>query len=77
MARHVEHLRRLQSEGKLFLAGPFKDTSEIMQILVAESREAARRMVLADPFTNEGIFAEYSLRELVEANEENNYLLAK
>jgi uncharacterized protein YciI len=77
MTRHVEHLRNLRKQGKLVLCGPLKDSNEVLQILSAENCEEAHRLALDDPFTEEGFFSDCSLHELVEATEENNYLLKK
>lgn len=73
--RHVEHLRNLKKKNILFLCGPFKDRDEVIQIIKADSYEEAERYIRLDPFTSEGFFSEYTIRELIEATEENNYLL--
>jgi uncharacterized protein YciI len=73
--RHVEHLKNLKKKDILFLCGPFKDNNGVIQILKAESYKEAEQYVLSDPFTSEGVFLKYTLHELNEATEENNYLL--
>ena len=74
MVRHVDHLKNLKKGDKLFLCGPFKDNNEVIQILLADDYNEAEQLVLRDPFTFEGIFIKYTLHELIEANEANNYL---
>jgi uncharacterized protein YciI len=74
LARHIDHLRNLKKENRLFLCGPFKDSNRVIQILFAGNYNEAEQIVLQDPFTSEGIFSKYTLHELIEANEENNYL---
>jgi uncharacterized protein YciI len=74
MARHVDHLKDLKKRDKLFLCGPFKDSGGVIQILSAGNYGEAEQLVLRDPFTSEGVFSTYTLHELIEANEENNYL---
>ena len=73
---HIEHLRNLRKQGKLFLCGPFKNSAKVLQVLIADNYEEAEKYVLQDPFTSAGFFAGYTLYELVEANEDNNYLLS-
>ena len=75
IGRHVNHLKSLNAKGVLFLCGPFKDHDEAMQILLAETMEEATLLVNEDPFIREGFYRQFSISELVEANEANNYLL--
>lgn len=73
--KHVSHLRKLASAGSLFLCGPFQDNDGALQILLANSKEEATEMVNNDPFIKEGYYQNYTMHELIEGNEENNYLL--
>ena len=73
--RHVDHLKKIYSEGKLFLCGQMKETGGALQIILADTKQAAEETVKADPFISEGFFTQYSISELFEANEANNYLL--
>jgi uncharacterized protein YciI len=60
---HRVHLHALVDQGALLLAGPFDDeASGGMMIFEAESAEAVRAMVDADPFTIEGVFATITIR---------------
>ena len=62
-AEHRVHLRALVDQGALLLAGPFEDeASGGMMIFEAESAEAVRAMVDADPFATEGVFATVEIR---------------
>lgn len=74
--RHVERLRKLDSEGKTELIGVFKGYPGVagMVILRAESLEEAEELCKQEPLVLEG-YATYSLRPLQVANSENNYLL--
>jgi len=76
MASHIDHLKILKKNNKLFLCGPFKNNNGVIQILLADNYSEAEQLVLRDPFTSEGVFAKYTLHELIEANEENNYLFS-
>lgn len=60
-----EHLARLQAlarEGRLVLAGPFADGSGSLIVLQADSLEATRAFVDADPYVRHGIFARVEVR---------------
>lgn len=72
--RHVEHLRSLDDNGRLVIAGPFKDGKGGMLVIRAQSQEEAEGMAKQDPFIAEG-FEDFEVRELVAANRNNNYLL--
>jgi uncharacterized protein YciI len=75
LLKHIDHLRNLRKKNVLFLCGPFKNSNRVIQILMAENYAEAEQYVLLDPFTAEGVFARYTIDELIESNEENNYLL--
>jgi uncharacterized protein YciI len=77
MIRHVEHLKNLKKNNSLLLCGPFKNSNGVIQILLADNYNEAKKLALLDPFTAEGIFSTYTIHELIEANDENNYLLSK
>ncbi|SHI42936.1 Uncharacterized conserved protein YciI, contains a putative active-site phosphohistidine [Tangfeifania diversioriginum] len=72
---HVDHLKKHSINGNIFLAGPFKDNDGAIQIIEAASRTAAESIVKKDPFVSEKYYQTYELNELIEANEENNWLL--
>ncbi len=73
---HVAHLKQLTGRGELVLCGPFRDGGGALQILDAPSLDAARQMVMADPFIARGYYASFELQELIEANEGNNWLVS-
>ena len=75
LLKHVEHLRTLNYQSKLLLCGPFKDNDKAIQILNCETINEAKRLVEADPFIKEGYYDSYEINELIEANEENNWLI--
>jgi len=76
VARHIEHIRSLDDNGKLALCGPIKGYPGIagMVILKAQSYEEADSLCKAEPLVTEG-YATYKLSTLQVANRENNYLL--
>jgi uncharacterized protein YciI len=71
---HVEHLKKLKSQGKLVLCGPFTDYPGGMVVLLAEDLVEATNIAKADPFIASGCKT-YEIRTLESANDENNYLL--
>ena len=71
---HVEHLKKLEKEGRLFLCGPFTDNEGALQIITAYSFNEAEKSALQDPFIIHGYY-EYILHELIEADRSNNYLV--
>ncbi|QRM53450.1 YciI-like protein [Sinorhizobium sp. BG8] len=58
---HVEHLNRLNAEGRLAFAGPFLDgdgkPNGSLVVVKADSFDAARALAEADPFSKAGLFA--------------------
>lgn len=71
--RHVEHLKKLDEEGKLVLCGPFSERGG-MVVLNVPSYEAADGICKSDPFISGG-YKTYELRTLEVAEKSNNYLL--
>ena len=55
-ALHLERLQNLDKQGKLILAGPFKDKAGSLIVLEAESLAEAIRFAHDDPYTKNGIF---------------------
>jgi uncharacterized protein len=77
LSQHIEHLQKLNNNSKLFICGPFKDNDKAMQILICNSIEEAIDLVESDPFVKEGYYGDYEINELIEANEDNNWLVDK
>jgi uncharacterized protein YciI len=59
---HLEHLKRLESEGKLVLAGPFADRSGSLIIIEADSIEEARAIIQKDPYVEQAVFEKVEVR---------------
>lgn len=72
--RHVDHLKELNSKGKLVICGPFSDYPGGMVVLMAENLDEANEIAKADPFVSSGCKS-FELRSLEVANEDNHYLL--
>ena len=73
IARHIEHLRKLDDAGKLVLAGPFEDCPGGMVIVRADSLDAAKQIAASDPFVSEGVRT-FEVRTWLLATRENGYL---
>jgi hypothetical protein len=71
---HVAHLKKLFSTGRLVLCDPFKDDSSAIQIIRAKDEAEARGMAQKDPLIEHGYYASFEVKELIEANEDNNWL---
>ena len=72
--KHVEHLRGLSVKNVLFLCGIVKGKNEAFLILNAKSKKDAEAHILRDPLVDLKHYG-YSIYELIEANEDNNFLL--
>jgi uncharacterized protein YciI len=72
---HVEHLQDLNRRGVLFICGPYTDNERALQIIIADDIDKAKAYVESDPFVANRYYADYELSELIEANEQNNWLM--
>jgi hypothetical protein len=60
---HWDYDQTLKKAGKLALAGPFADDEGGLFVYNAASGEEAMSLLAQDPFTREGVFADYELLE--------------
>ncbi len=72
---HVAHIKKLHAEGRLVICGPLDDNKRALQIIAASDRTQAEGIVQADPFIKQQYYRSFELHELIEGNEENNWLL--
>ena len=70
---HVEHLRNLSRKKILLLCGLLKGNGAML-IVEAKSLKEAEAYILQDPVIIHKKYG-YVIHELIEANEENNFLL--
>ncbi|MGD8379626.1 MAG: YciI family protein [Gammaproteobacteria bacterium] len=75
LEKHVNYLKSLALSGKLKLCGPFTDNDGAMLVLAVETLESAREVIEGDPFIAEGYYGHYSIKEFLEANEGNGWLM--
>jgi len=70
---HVQHLKKLDREGKLVMCGPFMNYKGGMVIINVPDIEGATQIAEADPFVKEGVRT-YTLRSWELSCEDNNHL---
>lgn len=70
--RHVDHLKLLDENNKLYLCGPFIDYRGGMVIFKVDTKEEAIALAKQDPFILEG-FKTFEIKTLEVASKENNY----
>ena len=74
--KHVEHIKKLDDDGKLLLCGPTKGYPGVagMVIFKADNDEEAKAICMSEPFVAEG-YATYKFFSMRIGNRDNNYLL--
>jgi uncharacterized protein YciI len=75
LLEHVVHLKNLKKDNHLFICGPLANSNKVMQIILAGDIKEAEKYLQMDPFAAEGVFESYTIFELNEANDDNNWLL--
>ncbi len=71
---HVEHLRVLERQGKLELAGPFPGRGSGLVVVRARDEAEARAIAARDPFVTRGVRA-VEVRRWLLSSEDSNHLL--
>ncbi|HTN42964.1 MAG TPA: YciI family protein [Nitrospiria bacterium] len=72
---HLDRLKRLESDGKLILAGPFSDRSGSLIIIEADSIEEARAFIQKDPYVEQGVFEKVEVRPFTQVFPEEDQRL--
>ena len=73
VAKHAQHLRELDTDGKLVLAGPFIDHPSGLLVLRGENKDEIKSIMDEDPLIRGG-FRTYEVRTWLMANRANDYL---
>ena len=73
IAQHAQHLRELDGEGKLVLAGPFTDNPSGLLVLRGKNKDEIKSIMEQDPLIQGG-FRNFEVRTWLMANRANNYL---
>jgi uncharacterized protein YciI len=61
--RHREYLRGLLEAGKLRLSGPWEDETGAMLVYQVDDQAAAEALLAADPYRQEGVLANATVKE--------------
>ena len=73
IAKHAQHLRELDADEKLVLAGPFIDHPSGLLVLRGNNKDEIKSIMDGDPLIQGG-FRSYEIRTWLMANEKNNYM---
>ena len=73
ITKHAQHLRELDVDGKLVLAGPFTDHPSGLLVLRGKSKDEIKSIMEQDPLIQGG-FRTIEVRTWLMANRANNYL---
>lgn len=60
---HRDYVHDLFSKGHIRMSGPLADDTGAVLVYSASDLDAARALVMADPYVREGVVREVSLRE--------------
>ena len=72
IARHAEHLRELDGDGRLILAGPFTDDPRGLLVLHCADAGTAKAILDVDPLVVAGVRT-YRVHSWLMANADNGY----
>ncbi|WP_194165715.1 YciI family protein [Oceanobacillus sp. CFH 90083] len=75
LTNHVTYLKRLRQQGSLMLCGPFVDDDGAVMVFQSESVESVEELLNNDPFVYEKYYQSYEIKEFLEANDGNNWLV--
>ncbi|HEY9627671.1 MAG TPA: YciI family protein [Coleofasciculaceae cyanobacterium] len=64
---HLDRLAELKAAGSLITIGPTKDLTRVFAVYEAVDEAAARQLVEADPYWQNGIWTEYEILEWIQA----------
>ncbi len=72
--KHIYFLKKLQSDNRLSICGPFTDNQGAVLVIMADSFMEAEKIINQDPFINQKYYEKYIIHEFMTANAENNWL---
>lgn len=75
LTNHVTYLKGLSQQGSLKLCGPFVDDDGAVMVFQSESVEGVEELLNNDPFVYEKYYQSYEIKEFLEANNGNNWLV--
>jgi len=71
---NIEYLKWLKLKEHLIICGPFQDNTSAVLILKTNSYESIEKIIKQDPFIINNYYGQYSIKEFIEANDENDWL---
>ncbi len=63
---HLDGLAKQKESGVLITVGPTKDVTKVFAIYEADSEESVRALVESDPYWQNGIWTEYTVKEWIQ-----------
>jgi uncharacterized protein YciI len=64
---HLAGLAQQKESGVLITIGPTQDLTQVFGLYEADSEEAVRALVEGDPYWQNGIWTEYTIKEWIQA----------
>jgi uncharacterized protein len=64
---HLAGLHQQKADGVLVTIGPTQDLTKVFGIYEADSEQQVRELVEKDPYWQNGIWTEYSVKEWIQA----------
>jgi uncharacterized protein len=64
---HLDRLAQLKQAGVLITLGPTQDLTQVFGVYEAADEASVRRLVEEDPYWQQGIWTEYSIKEWIQA----------
>jgi hypothetical protein len=64
---HLDGLQKQKESGVLITIGPTKDVTQVFGIYEAKDEATVRQLIEADPYWQNGIWTEYSVKEWIQA----------
>jgi uncharacterized protein len=75
LIEHIDYMKNLHDQGKLVTCGSLLDNQGAVMVIKAASRDQAEELIRNDPFIKQDYYQKYVLKEYVEANDDNNWLI--
>jgi uncharacterized protein YciI len=70
---HSDYLKKLSQENLLPICGPLIDYQNAIMVIRAKSESEAKQLIDNDPLIQNHYYQQYSINEMTEANEENQW----
>lgn len=64
---HLDRLAQLKADGSVITIGPTQDLAQVFGVYEAPDEAAVRQLIEDDPYWQNGIWTEYSVKEWIQA----------